>query len=193
MKILLTIIVFLACRAFLFSQNKIPYDSTDANLIGGKHWISDMWGIGTNLGGGVHGFGFNLYFRYSYFGVTVGANDFGNTDKKPTDINNYDVPHGDYREVGFRSALFHITGDIIVPVYSRIAVKGSFGACQKAIEFVTLSNATGWWYKSNKKDETLFTRFVIGGEVNYRIWGRMVLGVGAMSDFGAYVGVGGVF
>lgn len=123
----------------------------------------------------------------------MGITDYANSKFKPTDVNDDYVPTGDYIDIGYQTPIFHITGDITIPVYDRFAVKGSAGACRKSIDYVSKSLVTNQMYKSHKEDEILFTRFVIGGEVNYWAWGHLVIGVGAMSDLGGYISIGGVF
>lgn len=187
------LVLFFVGTGKLFCQTAPVFDSTDASLISGKNWISSTWGFGVNLGGGVHGLGGGVSLRYSYVSVTVGITDYSNSKFRPTDVSDDYVPTGNYEDVGFPTPIFHITGDVTIPVYDRFAVKGSAGACRKSIDYVSKSSIATGWFKSHKEDDILFTRFVIGGEVNYRAWGHLVIGVGAMSDLGGYISIGGVF
>lgn len=177
----------------MFCQTTPVNDSSDESLLSGKNWISSTFGAGLNFGGGVHGLAGAVSLRFSYFGVSAGVCDFENAKFKPKDVNDEEAPNNDYVDVGFPTPLFHITGDITIPVYGKFAVKASAGACQKLIDYASKSNSTSLWYKSRREDEVLFTRFVIGGEVSYRAWDRLVVGVGGLSDYGGYVSVGWVF
>lgn len=184
-------------KSLLFTLLIIPYIVSAQNIKPDtvkpeKNWITERGEFGANLGGGAHGFGFGMVVRYWYIGATLGVTKFSEVDKKPSDVKQYSVPHGDYTDYGFRSALFSITGDVLVPITNKVAVKLSAGANEQAIEYLSRSNATGWWYLSDKKDTSLGVNFIYGGGIQWNVWKQMVIGGGYVTDFGMYINIGGI-
>ncbi len=189
MKLLIVALLFIP---HLLSAQNVKPDSTKRDSIPQKDWLRDRAEFGVNLGGGQYGFGFGIVLRYWYIGATIGVTKLGDVEGKPSDIKQYAPPHGDYTNYGFKSGLISITGDVSIPIASRLALKLSAGANEQAISYVSRSNVTGWWYISDKKDTSLGMDFVGGGGLQWNVWKQMVIGAGYVSSFGAYVNIGGV-
>lgn len=173
-------------------QERSAYDSTDLSIVAGRHWIRDMGEVGLILGGDLHGLGFGLTARYWYLGVTCSVNDLMNVDQKPDNVNHYAPPLGNYKDVGFRSAFFHLTGDITVPLFANVAFRFSAGANQKTMKYLSQSGITQMWYDSNKKEENLYLKLIYGGGWDFRAWSHLTLGFGYMSDLGGFITIGGL-
>lgn len=136
-----------------------------------------------------------VYFRYWYLGFTANFSDWKNTDLLPKDVNDYDPPHSDWHYVPYRSILFGMTLDGVLPVSDVFGVKASVGFSEKTRKYLRRSNVTDWYYKTDRSSDVLLRQVSFGaGFVCKPVKkGVFVFGAGYLYDFGVYLQVGGTF
>jgi hypothetical protein len=130
--------------------------------------------------------GFGFYGKHKFIGMSIGLNKFDDV-KKPSNYQDYNIPHNDYYTKEFKTAKYYVLIDFYINIIKEIELFGSIGAQAQETSVNPISRATGWSYKALSKKET--SHLTGGGGLNIAIKENIALRLGFINKLGFNIGV----